>query len=125
MARPFTKEERAALKQDFLQKYEESNGLTYATCQKVGISPETLSNWRQKDKKFDAAVREVDDRVGDMVIGKLMESIMRGDKSSIYFWLKTQRGWRETQHIEVEQSGDIDIQAAIKEMRKELLDDNQ
>lgn len=125
MARPYTAEERKALKQDFLEKYEESNGLTYATCQRVGISSETLSNWRQKDKKFDAAIKEIDERVGDMVIGKLMESIMRGEKSSIYFWLKTQRGWHETQKLEVEQTGDIDIATAIKEIRKELSDVNE
>lgn len=123
MARPYTAEERKALKMDFLEKYEESNGLTYATCQKVGISAETLSNWRQKDKKFDKAIKEIDERVGDMVVGKLMESILRGDKSSIYFWLKCRRNWHETQKLEVEQVGDIDVAAAIKEIRKELIND--
>lgn len=122
MGRPYTSEERKALKKDFLQKYEQSNGLTYATCHRCGISPETLSNWRQKDKQFDADIKEIDERVGDMVIGKLMESILRGDKSSIYFWLKTQRGWRETQHFEVEQTGDIDVKAAIAEIRKQMSD---
>lgn len=125
MARPFTADERKALKMDFLEKYEESNGLAYATCHKIGISPETLSNWRQKDKKFDAAIKEIDERVGDMVVGKLMEKIMQGDRASLFFWLKTQRGWRETQKVEVEQIGDIDVQAAIKEIRKELADGNE
>lgn len=125
MARPYTAEERAALKKDFLEKYEESNGLKYATCQKVGITADTLISWRKKDKKFDSAIKEIDERVGDMVVGKLMESIMRGDKSSIYFWLKTQRGWHETQKLEVEQTGDIDVATAIKEIRKELLNDNE
>ena len=49
-----------------------------------------------------------------------MESILRGDRSSIYFWLKTQRGWRETQKIEVENVNDIDVQAAINEIREQM-----
>ena len=125
MARPYTAEERKALKKDYLQKYEESNGLTYATCQRVGISEETLSNWRQKDKKFDAAIKEIDNRVGDMVVGKLMESIMRGDRSSIYFWLKCRRHWSETHKVEVEQKGEIDINAVIQELKETLKEDNE
>lgn len=124
MARPYTKEERAALKKDFLQKYEESNGLAYATCQKVGISAETLSNWRQKDKKFDQAIKDIDERIGDMVVGKLMEKIMQGDRASIYFWLKCRKHWHETQKIEVEQTGNIDIQAELKKMKEILSEDD-
>lgn len=125
MARPYTAEERKALKQDFLQKYEESNGLTYATCQKVGISAETLSNWREKDKKFDKAIKEIDERVGDMVIGKLMESILRGDRSSIYFWLKCRKHWSETHKVEVEQKGEMDIKATLEEIKKTLEEDDE
>ena len=50
MGRPKTKEERVRLKAEFLEQYEKTNGLTYLTCHAVGISPETLSNWRPKDK---------------------------------------------------------------------------
>ena len=125
MARPFTKEERAALKKDYLEKYEQSRGLAYATCQKVGISAETLSNWREKDKAFDAAIKEIDERVGDMVIGKLMESIERGDRSSIYFWLKCRKHWSETHKVEVEQKGEVDINAVIQEMKETLADDDE
>lgn len=120
MARPYTKEEREAIKKDFLEKYEESNGLKYSTCQKVGITADTLIAWRKKDKKFDAAIKEIDERVGDMVVGKLMESILRGDKSSIYFWLKTQRGWHETTKLEVENTNDVDVREMLKELKKDL-----
>jgi len=119
MARPFTETERIQKKKEFLNLYEKCNGLTYLTCHNVGISPETLSNWRQKDKDFDNAIKDIDERVGDIVVGKLMESIMRGDKASIFFWLKTQKGWRETQKIELE-TNDIDINAAIDEIKREM-----
>ena len=34
------------------------------------------------------------------VAGKLFEKAMSGDGASIFFYLKTQAGWRETQHVD-------------------------
>lgn len=34
------------------------------------------------------------------VAGKLFEKAMAGDGASIFFYLKTQAGWRETQHVD-------------------------
>lgn len=34
------------------------------------------------------------------VASKLYEKAMAGDNASIFFWLKTQAHWRETQHID-------------------------
>ena len=38
------------------------------------------------------------------IAGKLYNLAMNGDKSSIFFWLKTQAGWRETQHVDMTSS---------------------
>ncbi len=35
-------------------------------------------------------------------VGQLMKLIMKGDRASIFFFLKCKGGWRETQNIKVE-----------------------
>lgn len=124
MARPLTAEERKLKKKEFLEAYEKSQGLQYLSAHKIGVSPQTIDNWRKKDKKFDQAIKDIDERVGDMVVGKLMEKILQGDRASIYFWLKCRKHWHETQKIEVEQTGSIDIQAELKKMKEILNEDD-
>lgn len=125
MARPYTDEERKKLKKKFLKVYKENYALIYDACDRIGISKETLYNWMEADSDFADKVHRIKDRVGDIVEGKLMEKILEGNVSSIVFWLKTQRGWSETQKIEVDANNDIDINAAIKEIREQLKDDNE
>lgn len=60
----------------------------------LGISVDTLMRrhaeaWKRGKAKAKAAVAT-----------KLYEKVMAGDSASIFFWLKTQAGWRETQHID-------------------------
>lgn len=122
MARPYTAEERKMKKQEYLEAYEQSQGLQYLSAHKIGVTVDTINAWRKKDKKFDKEINDIDERVGDMVVGKLMEKILQGDRASIYFWLKCRKHWHETQKIEVEQTGNIDIQAELKKMKETLLD---
>ena len=124
MARPYTEKERKAKKKLFLEAFEDSKGLATTSCERAGISVETLSNWRQEDKEFDAKIKAIKDKTKEYVEGQLMTLIQRGTPSAIYFWLKCQGGYRETQKLEVEQTGDLDITAAINEIRKELADGN-
>lgn len=43
------------------------------------------------------------------VVSRLFDLIKQGEKSAIYFYLKTQCGWRETHHIET----DVNVQHVI------------
>lgn len=123
MARPYKAEERKQIKEEFLKAYEESMGLQYSSARRAGVTVDTINAWRKKDKKFDEAIKEIDEHTADMVVGELMKKIMDGDRASIYFWLKCRRNWHETQRLEVEQKGDIDITAVIKDLKETLKDD--
>lgn len=120
MARPYTEEERKKLKRKFLKVYKENYALIYDACDRIGISKETLYNWMEADEDFKKKVEHIKEHVGDLVEGKLMERILQGNVASIMFWLKTQRHWKEETKIELEQKGDIDVQAAINEIREQM-----
>ena len=120
MARPYTKEERNQIKEEYLQAYEESMGLQYSSARRAGVTVDTINAWRKKDKKFDAAIKEIDEHTGDVVVGKLMEKIMEGDRASIYFWLKCRKNWHETSRLEIENKNDVDVREMLKELKKDL-----
>ncbi len=124
MARPYTAEERKQIKEDFLRAYEESMGLQYASARRAGVTVDTVNAWRKKDKKFDAAIKEIDENTADMVVGKLMENIMNGDRASLFFWLKCRRHWSETHKVEVEQKSEVDINAVIEDLKDMLKDED-
>lgn len=124
MARPYTAEERKQIKEEFLRAYEESMGLQYVSARRAGVTVDTVNAWRKKDKKFDAAIKEIDENTADMVVGKLMENIMNGDRASLFFWLKCRRHWSETHKVEVEQKSEVDINAVIEDLKDMLKDED-
>lgn len=125
MARPYKKKEREEMKKLFLEALEESRGMITTSAAAVGTTRETIDNWRKADPEFDKAINTIKERQKEWVQGKLMTAIENGNVASILFFLKTQCGWRETQKLEVEQVNDIDINAAIREIREQLKDDNE
>lgn len=120
-----TKKQRDEKKKLFIEALEESRGMVTTSCQRAGITKKTLCEWREKDKAFDEEINRIKEEQKEWVQGRLMTLIENGNTSATIFFLKTQCGWRETQKVEVEQIGDIDVQAAIKEIRKELADGNE
>lgn len=120
MARPYTDEERKKLKKKFLKLYKENYALMYDACDKMNVSRETIYNWMESDEEFKKKVEHIKERVGDIVEGKLMEKILQGNTASIMFYLKTQRHWKETSKVEVESIGDVDVKAAIEEIKKQM-----
>lgn len=125
MARPYKKKEREEMKKLFLEALEESRGMITTSAAAVGTTRETIDNWRKADPEFDKAINTIKERQKEWVQGKLMTAIENGSVASILFFLKTQCGWRETQKLEVEQVNDIDINAAIMEIREQLKDDSE
>lgn len=125
MARPLTKKEREEKKKLFLEALEESNGMMTTSAERAGTTRMSIDNWRKEDPEFDTAIKTIKEKQKEWVEGQLMTAIRNGNVASIMFFLKTQCGWRETQHIEVEQTGDIDVAAAINEIREQLGNGNQ
>lgn len=60
----------------------------------IGLAPDTMSRLYAEELKTGRAKAKA------FVTGKLFEKIRDGDGASIFFWLKTQCGWRETQHMD-------------------------
>ena len=125
MGKPLTKKEREEKKKLFLEALEESMGMLTTSAERAGTTRESIDNWRKLDHEFDNAIKTIKDKQKEFVEGQLMSAIRNGNVASIMFFLKTQCGWRETQHIEVEQTGDIDVAAAINEIREQLGNGNQ
>lgn len=123
MARYYKKEEREEKKKMFLEAYEESKGMTTTSCIRAGITRDTLLAWRKKDKDFDSKVIEIKDKWKEWVEGRLMTLIENGNTAAVMFFLKCKGGYQEKQKVEIEQTGEIDIKAAIENIKKTLKED--
>lgn len=60
----------------------------------LGISDDTIQRYYSEAYGKGKAVAKA------KVANKLFEKAMSGDSASIFFYLKTQAGWRETQHVD-------------------------
>lgn len=120
MARPYKAEEIKEKKAAFLEAFEESKGMTTTSCKRAGITRDTLLAWKKKDKKFAEKVDEIKETWKEWVEGRLMTLVENGNVAATMFFLKCKGGYQEKQRIEVEQLGGLDIEATIKEMKKEL-----
>lgn len=120
MGKALTKEEREEKKRLFLEAMEDSMGLITTSCKRAGISRVTLEKWRKTDKELDDAINNIKDRAKEFVEGQLMTAIRNGNVASIMFYLKTQCGYRETQKLEVTETSQIDVAAALREMKEQL-----
>ena len=120
MGRPLNDKERKEKKQVFLEAYDESKGMLTTSCKRAGISPETVYNWRENDKEFDENVKQIKEKWKEWVEGRLMTLIENGNTAATLFFLKCKGGYRETNRIEVEQVNNIDVQAAIAEIKEQM-----
>lgn len=59
-----------------------------------GISKRTLARKSRENLDFYRALKKGKSKTIAYVTGKLMEKIKEGDKASIFFFLRTQAGWR-------------------------------
>jgi len=78
-----------------------ANGLTQEQIAlALGISASTLDNRKRENTDFTDAIKRGKAKGIALVTNKLMESIKGGNMTGMIFFLKTQAGWRETQHID-------------------------
>jgi len=78
-----------------------ANGLTQEQiASALGISESTLTKRKKENTDFADAIKRGKAKGIALVTNKLMESIKGGNMTGMIFFLKTQAGWRETQHID-------------------------
>jgi len=56
-------------------------------CEAINITRRTYYNWLNKFPKFKQQVEEVKESLNDMVEGKLIKNIEKGNQKAIEFWL--------------------------------------
>lgn len=90
--------ETAERKAITIKAYEKKGGNVAATCGAANIGRRTFYYWRENDKDFDAACKDIEDALVDFTESKLMEKINDSDLTAIIFYLKTKgkdRGYVE------------------------------
>ena len=111
-------------KKEFLEALVKEHGNLYAVYS-------TLPNWSynryreetEKDPEFVAAIQKVKEDTIRWVESKMFKAIQEGDKDMTKFFLRTKADYSETQKIEANVSGGLDIEAQIAEMKKALSED--
>lgn len=103
-----TKEQTKMSKASFLKALEKSLGIISQAAKKCGINRDTVYHWRNNDKEFDKAIKDVNDIVLDFAESSLHKQINEGNTTATIFLLKCKgkkRGYIEK--TEVEHSGEI------------------
>lgn len=87
----------------------------------LGVSSDTLQRHYSEAWGKGKAVAKA------KVANKLFEKAMAGDSASIFFWLKTQAGWREVQRVDHtssdgSMSGPMDVRVKFVNAKKQAED---
>ena len=98
-----TREEKIARetqekKLQVLKIYEKKGANVSATCSAANIGRRTFYYWRENDKDFDAACKDVEEALVDFAESMLIEKINDKDLTAVIFYLKTKgkdRGYVE------------------------------
>lgn len=84
-------------KEAFLEAYKSCLGIATIACKRTGIGRTMLYEYRNTDSVFAAKMNALDETAKDFVESKLIELVIRGDRSAIMFYLKAKakdRGYR-------------------------------
>lgn len=98
-----TREEKIARetqekKAQVLKIFEKKGANVSATCSAANIGRRTFYYWRENDKDFDVACKDIEDSLVDFAESMLVEKINDKDLTAIIFYLKTKgkdRGYVE------------------------------
>ena len=91
-------------KAEFLIECNDNHGIIQETLDKIKVSRYYYDQWLNNDPVFNLAVAEMPAKTKAFVESKLFKLIREGNPASIFFWLKCQGGYIETQHIKQENS---------------------
>ncbi|MBR4499246.1 MAG: hypothetical protein IKP11_01755 [Paludibacteraceae bacterium] len=98
-----TREEKIARetqekKVQVLKIFEKKGANVSVTCEAANIGRRTFYYWRENDKDFDAACKDIEEALVDFAESMLIEKINGKDLTAIIFYLKTKgkdRGYVE------------------------------
>lgn len=120
MGKHYKKADREQMKKQFLVYFEESRGMIETSAERIGVSQQTIHNWMNSDPDFKSKVNAIQEKQHEFVVGKLMNLIENNNTSAIIFYCKTRLGWSETTKVALEQTGTIDVEATLRQMKEEL-----
>lgn len=89
----------------------ETKGYVSKAAQLLGVTSQTIYNYRDKYPKIAAAIQEEREQRHDYVEDKFMGRIEAGDTTAMIFYLKTQgkgRGWVERQELTGKDGGPVE-----------------
>ncbi len=66
----------------------------------LGISKRTFNNLREKDEQIEINYRKGKARGIAKIANGLFQQAVNGNTTAAMFYLKTQAGWKETQHLD-------------------------
>lgn len=97
-------------------------------AEQFGVSPTTITTWKQIHPEFLAAIRSSKEEADSAVERSLYQKAVKGDVIACRYWLSNRQPfkWREKQEIEqsgmvkVEHSGKLDL--SIEQVIKEYAD---
>ena len=87
-----------------IKVYEKKGCNITQTCSALGISRKTFYEWKEKKKKLDEGLKEVDESILDWAESKLVEHINNNDLQALIFFLRTKgkkRGYVEKTETDV------------------------
>ena len=118
-----SKRETKRLKALFLEGLKKTAGVQQPVVEQLGLTRQTIADWKRNDPEFNAAVEQIQEIALDVVETQLFKNIMRGDTTSIIFYLKTKgrkRGYIEKVDAYVESKNHVDLSNLTDEEREVL-----
>ena len=91
-------------KEKFLNILEKNSGNISASCRKANIGRQTYYQWKEADKDFANACKDVEEGLLDFAESQLHELIKAKNPIAIFFYLKCKgkkRGFTEKQEVEL------------------------
>lgn len=100
----------------FLETYRAKACNISETCEAMGMSRTTFYRWREKSKKFNQAVFEVEEALIDMAEMQLLKNIKAGKERSLIFFLENKRPdkWQHKVRQEIDGNFSINMMPSIQ-----------
>lgn len=113
--------QNVTLKRAMLKALEKSLGIVSTAARIAGITRKTHYDWMQKDPKYAAEVKDLENVALDFVESKLHKQIEKESATATIFYLKTKgkhRGYVERQ--EIEHLGAVPTMKVSKEAKEKI-----
>lgn len=100
----YSKSQRTALKQLYLEALRKSAGVMAPACEAIGVERNTIYRWRKEDPEFNEACDGILEVALDLAETALLKNIQKGDTKAIEFFLRCKgksRGYDQRQEFDI------------------------